>query len=379
LLAPFTPEAAAASSGVEAERIAALGEEFAIARAPVALPPDVSGQGVYATEVHLAVALLNYVSGAIGRTVRFQGGPYRGQASSYAEVRALAERLREGDYRTVVTAGVNPAYALPEATGFGAALSDVANHVSLNTHLDETAAMAGWLLPSHHELEAWGDAEIRAGEFGLAQPAMRPVFDTRQREDILLQIAAQLGIDLGAPDYRTLIQNAWRDAAGASFDAVWHGALSDGSMVTRQADRAEAAPPLTAAAANYTFTLPAAVEGLSLVLYPTAQFFDGRGANRSWMQELPDAITKAVWNSWVEIHPETAGPLGIETGDLVQVTTAGGSLQAPAAVYRGIRPDVIAVPLGQGHTEYGRVAAGQGVNALALLDGTADPRSGALA
>ncbi len=379
LLAPFTPEAAAASSGVEAERIAALGEEFAGARAPVALPPDVSGQGVYATEVHLAVALLNYVSGAIGRTIRFQGGPQRGQAASYAEVRALAERLREGEYRTVVTAGVNPVYALPEATGFGAALSDVANHVSLNTHLDETAATAGWLLPSHHELEAWGDAELRAGEFGLAQPAMRPVFDTRQREDILLQIATELGIDLGAPDYRTLLQDSWRDAAGASFDAVWHGALSDGSMVTRQADGAEAAPPLTAAAANYTFTLPTAVEGLSLVLYPTAQFFDGRGANRSWMQELPDAVTKAVWNSWVEIHPETAAPLGIETGDLVEVTTAGGSIQAPAAVYRGIRPDVIAVPLGQGHTEYGRVAAGQGVNALALLDGTADPRSGALA
>ncbi len=364
VLAPFTPEAAAESSGVDVAKIRTLGEEIAAARAPVALPPDVSGQGVYATEVHLAVGLLNYVSGAIGNTVRFQGGPRRGQAASYAEIRAVAARMREGDYRTVVTAGVNPAYALPEASGFASALTDVENHVSLNPHLDETAAKASWLLPAHHELESWGDVEIKAGEFGIVQPAMQPVFNTRQREDILLQIAAQLGSDLGATDYKTYLQNAWRAEAGPNFDTWWHSALSDGAVVTSGSDQSEAAPPLTAAAANYTFTLPSATDGLSLILYPTAQFFDGRGANRSWMQELPDAVSKAVWNSWVEIHPETAGPLGIETGDAVRVTTPAGSLEAPAFVYRGIRPDAIAIPLGQGHTEYGRIAAGQGVNAL---------------
>jgi len=97
------------------------------------------------------------------------------------------------------------------------------------------------------------------------------------------------------------------------------------------------------------------------------------------MQEFPDVVTKAVWNAWVEIHPETAGPLGVETGDLVQVTTAGGSVTAPAYVFKGIRPDTLAVPLGQGHSAYGRTAAGRGFNALDLLDGTPDLRSGALA
>jgi molybdopterin-containing oxidoreductase family iron-sulfur binding subunit len=97
------------------------------------------------------------------------------------------------------------------------------------------------------------------------------------------------------------------------------------------------------------------------------------------MQELPDAVTKAVWGSWVELNPATAEPLGIRTGDLVEVSTEAGKVQAPAFVYRGVRPDVVAVPIGQGHTEYGRLASGRGVQALSLLDGTADPRSGALA
>ncbi len=81
----------------------------------------------------------------------------------------------------------------------------------------------------------------------------------------------------------------------------------------------------------------------------------------------------------MEIHPATAEPLGLETGDLVEVRTSVGSVTAPAFLYEGIRPDTIALPLGQGHTEYGRNAQGRGVNALDLLDGTVDGRSGALA
>ncbi|MFW6089630.1 MAG: 4Fe-4S dicluster domain-containing protein [Gemmatimonadota bacterium] len=384
VLAPFTAEAVTEASGVPAEKIVGLGEELAAADAPVVLPPDVSGQGVYATEVHLAVALLNYVCGAVGRTVRFDGGPARGAGASYAEARELAARLRAGDYRTVVTAGVNPVYGLPDASGFAAALADVANHISLATHLDETAVTAGWILPSGHELESWGDVELRPGVFGLQQPIMRPVFDVRQREDILLAIAAAAGLETGVESYGAYLQAAWRDAAGgpdADFEGWWHEALSDGATVERPGvtPPAEIAPPLSAAAANHSFTMPESGDGLSLVLYPTAQFYDGRGANRSWMQELPDAVTKTVWNSWVELHPATAGPLGIETGDVVEVSTAAGSVEAPAYVHEGMRPDIVALPLGQGHTEYGRTAAGRGVNPVELLDGTADPRSGALA
>jgi molybdopterin-containing oxidoreductase family iron-sulfur binding subunit len=90
-------------------------------------------------------------------------------------------------------------------------------------------------------------------------------------------------------------------------------------------------------------------------------------------------VTKAVWGSWVELHPDTAGPLGLETGDLVEVRSGSGSVTAPAFVYEGIRPDSVAIPLGHGHSEYGRNARGRGVNALDLLDATADGRSGALA
>jgi len=112
---------------------------------------------------------------------------------------------------------------------------------------------------------------------------------------------------------------------------------------------------------------------------PTGALHDGRGANKPWLQELPDPVTKAVWGSWVEIHPETAAKLGVTNDDVVQVSTEAGSIEAPVYVYGGIRKDVIAIPLGQGHTEYGRHAKGVGVNALALLVPAQDAGSGSVA
>jgi molybdopterin-containing oxidoreductase family iron-sulfur binding subunit len=79
------------------------------------------------------------------------------------------------------------------------------------------------------------------------------------------------------------------------------------------------------------------------------------------------------------MHPDTAEELGVRTGDVVEVSSASGSVQASVYTYRGIRPDTVGIPLGQGHTAYGRYAAGRGVNALDLLAGESDARSGALA
>ena len=116
-----------------------------------------------------------------------------------------------------------------------------------------------------------------------------------------------------------------------------------------------------------------------------------------WLQELPDPVTKIVWSSWVEIHPETATRLGIERGDIVEVKTADGTVKAPAYLYLGVRLDTIAIPLGQGHRSatpiaawdpthqdatrdiqwgYGRYARNVGVNPFDLMPGASDAAGG---
>jgi anaerobic selenocysteine-containing dehydrogenase len=113
--------------------------------------------------------------------------------------------------------------------------------------------------------------------------------------------------------------------------------------------------------------------------YPSIAISDGRGANLPWLQETPDPMTTASWGTWVELHPETARSLGVGDNDIVRVSSKFGSLEAPVVVYPGLRPDVVAIPVGQGHTDYGRFAQRRGSNPLALLAPVTDPDTGALA
>ncbi|WP_419165022.1 molybdopterin dinucleotide binding domain-containing protein [Candidatus Palauibacter sp.] len=382
------PESVADAAGVSADAIRALGEELAAAQSPVAIPPGLESQGADARQAHAAVAALNEVLGAVGPAVFPGAGAPEGTTAGFADMQALIGRMRAGRVRTLIVAGCNPAYALPASAGFAEAMADVANTVAIAPHLDETAAACGWILPCHHALESWCDAELADGAMALGQPLMHPVFDTRQREDLLLEVANGVGQEaaFGAADYGTVLRNAWTARLGshdAWLDALRLGGATAAAWAGGAASETPAAQgngvPTAGAGGTGGFASPQAPSGTQLVVYPTAQFYDGRGANRSWMQEQPDAITKAVWNSWVEMHPDMAESLGVQRGDLVRVESDRGAIEAPVYVYRGIRPDTVAIPLGQGHTEYGRHARGRGVNPLDLLGPAADPGSGALA
>jgi molybdopterin-containing oxidoreductase family iron-sulfur binding subunit len=117
----------------------------------------------------------------------------------------------------------------------------------------------------------------------------------------------------------------------------------------------------------------------SLLLYPQTGFYDGRGANSPWLQEFPDTMTAVVWGSCVEINPKTAAKLKIKEGDAVSVSTPNGSVELPAHLYAAIRPDTLAIAIGQGHTHYGRLAKDRGVNPISLLPFKEDRQSGEVA
>jgi len=109
------------------------------------------------------------------------------------------------------------------------------------------------------------------------------------------------------------------------------------------------------------------------------QFGDGRHANLPWMQEMPDAISTAMWSTWVEINPKTAERMGIRQGELLEVASQHGKLQAPALLAPGIAPDSVAMPVGQGHEYYGRYASGRGANPVKILAAVTEAETGALA
>jgi molybdopterin-containing oxidoreductase family iron-sulfur binding subunit len=107
--------------------------------------------------------------------------------------------------------------------------------------------------------------------------------------------------------------------------------------------------------------------------------YDGRGANLPWMQELPDPMTSVVYGSWVEMNPKTAAGMGLKDGDLVQISSTEGTVEAPVVLFPAIMPDVVAMPIGQGHDALGRYASKRGANPIQLLASITDTSSGGLA
>jgi molybdopterin-containing oxidoreductase family iron-sulfur binding subunit len=371
-LAPYTPEMAAAETGLTAATIEQLARKFGAARPSLAIAGGAGSQHSGAAEVCAAVNILNYVAGNIGETVRFGADP--DSAEGYAALQSVLTAIDDGQVAVAMVHDANPAYTLPKSSGFAARFQKAAFKVSTSMYLDETAALCDLLLPQHHPLERWDDLRPRAGVYSLMQPVMEPVFNTLPTGDLLLRTAKKMGGRLArftAATYKDHLQTRWQALATErrerDFSAFWHGALQRGGVFVD----APVSPRVSLApgAARVTYTKPA-FEGngeFVFATYPHSLLYDGRGANKPWLLENSDPVTKITWHSWVEVHPDTARRLDVRDGEILRVTSPHGSIEVPVFVYQGIRPDVVAVPLGLGHTEYGAYARGRGVNALDLL------------
>jgi molybdopterin-containing oxidoreductase family iron-sulfur binding subunit len=374
---------AATESGADAAALQRLANEIASAK-PALVLSGVSGDN--ALEVALAVAAINQASGAVGTTIKpampitaFDG------ISRLDQVLAAVERMRGGQVGVAFVRGTNPAHALPKAVNFPDAFKKVALKVSFSSFPDETTEMCDLIIPDLHSLEQWGDAEPVRGTIGLQQPAMDPVFSTIKGStaDALIAVGRKdvaNAAKFPAADYRTWLISNFPGGAAALAAALPTGIVS-GTLPARTISAAAGAPvakPTSIASSQGDFFL---------VTYQSPLIGDGRGANKPWLQELPDPVTKICWSSWVEIHPETAERLGVARGDIVEVKTATGSVRAPVYPYLGIHKNAIAIPAGQGHVSgtkmamfepknhkagdlqwgYGRYSRDIGVNALDLV------------
>jgi anaerobic selenocysteine-containing dehydrogenase len=314
--------------------------------------------------------------------------------ASFAELRDLVGRMKSGLVDLLFVHGANPVFELPRAVGFSEALVNVPFVVSFNPAVDETAVHADLVLPDHTSLEGWGyhvpplsERLILSGQ----QPVMRPLHNTRATVDVFLALAQRLGGALAQTlpwrnevEFLKEMTGAWRPA-GISADAFWStwrrqgGWWPEGEIWRPPQPTAAFDQPLALSAP--TFEGEPSEYPYILYVYPSIALFDGRGANKPWLQETPDPMTTVAWQTWVEIHPDTAQTLGVEDGDLVRIRSRAGGIseiEALVYVYPGIRRDLVAMPVGQGHDQYGRYARAQGSNPVKLLVPRVDDETGGL-
>ncbi|PYO94480.1 MAG: hypothetical protein DMD60_14525, partial [Gemmatimonadetes bacterium] len=315
-----------------------------------------------------SVNVLNYVAGQVGKTVKFGPNHTLEAAGSFTQLTDLVGEMGAGKVALLLVHGANPAHSLPAA--FSQALGRVGYKVNFSSYLDETAAASDLVLPDLHPLEQWNDARPRAGIYALQQPVMQPVFpNTRHTGDVLLQASGTAGT------FKDYLQTRWRTlhqryGRGRAFDEFWSDALQHGGVY---ADAPAQSVRLVPGIAQRLGGQPRSVgasEKYLLIVFPSIALHDGRGANKPWLQELPDPVSKITWHGWVEVHPETAAKSQLANGDILLLESPHGAVRAPVWITPGVRPDVLAVPSGQGHKAYGRYAKDRSFNAFTLLSET---------
>ncbi|MGQ0560562.1 MAG: molybdopterin-dependent oxidoreductase [Gemmatimonadota bacterium] len=392
-----TPEtevnAAAQTCGVSADRLRSIARDFARNGRSLAVGPGVSSSHRAATAVAAAVAILNQVAGNIGTTVKVGEREEHTRTGTYRNLQDVIARMRTGEITALLVYGPNPVYSAPESAAVKDALEKASFVACFSSQLDETAELAHVILPDHHFLESWGDYVPRTGITSLIQPVMTPVFNTKQTGDVLLSVAQRARVNLpnAAPTFYDYLRGRWTreilpgavtvSATEAAIgDDAWREALKAG-VVSAGAGALAPTPlrPSTPTQLNWEVPTFTGDGEFHLLVYPSYKYYDGSLANRPWLQELPDPVSKFTWASWIEISPATAKRLDLDTGHMARVRTAAGQTEPlPVFIHPGTRDDVIALQLGQGHTQLGRYAQNRGTNPIRLLQAEAEAASGGL-
>ncbi|MGE0480175.1 MAG: TAT-variant-translocated molybdopterin oxidoreductase [Phycisphaerae bacterium] len=303
-------------------------------------------------EVHALAALANEALGAVGKTVSYTELPER--QSHIAALAELVGRMNDRQVDTLLILGGNPVYDAPGDLDFAAALANVKTSIRLAPAADETAALCTWFAPRSHYLETWGDARAYDGTISLVQPLIEPFWESYSPIEMLAMVLGEKlsGYELVRRTHAQLVEGD---------GAAWEQALHDGVIAETAWPRVQPAPKsdwLSGATAKWQ-TKPAA--GVEIVFAPDHKLHDGRYANNGWLQELPDALTKVVWDNTAWLSPRTADRLGLKRyGDMLKIELAGRAVKLPCYILPGHGDESITLLLGYGRTAAGRVAEGAG-------------------
>lgn len=399
-LEAYQPERVADTVGIPAERIREVAEAFGSHRPSLAI---VGGSALAHTNGlfnALAVLSLNALVDSVGREggIRFNPPPPLGlphiPPAPLAQWRKALEDMGAGQVGLLIMRGANLVYGLPiDPKEFEDLLNGVPFRVFIGSIPEDMAKFGDLVLPELDTLEAWGTDWPEPGPgfqtLTFQQPVVRPFREGKAFGDILLEAGAAAGLSLPWASMHEAVQDGarrlfamGRGSVRAPDEASFlNGVLQRGGWWDIQAqgqgqvilERPPAPPPAPQFAGE---------EGefpFHLVPFPPLGLHDGRGAHLPWLHAIPDGTTTVAWQTWVEMNPEKARELGIAEGDWVEVASPRGSIRALAYLHPAIPPEVVAVPMGFGHSGMGRWANGRGANVFSILAPLTDAETGAFA
>ncbi|WP_310557667.1 TAT-variant-translocated molybdopterin oxidoreductase [Flavobacterium sp.] len=294
---------------------------------------------------------------------------------SSQKVTQLVNDMKAGSVHTLIMSGVNPVYTLANSKDFVDGLKKVSLSASFSLREDETASLITIAAAAPHYLESWGDVSITKGTYSLTQPTIRPVFNTKQFQDVLLSLNGIAGTY-----YNYLIASSASIIAGSTWNQVLHDGIFVGTAASASAGSAD-----YAAAAN-ALAQTKASQGLELNLYTKTGLGDGQQANNPWLQEFPDPITRVSWDNYVTVSAADAKLLELSNeivangglnGSYVTIKTSDGLVleNVPVIVQPGQAVGTVGLAFGYGKKAALKEEMQVGVNAYSLYKGLSNVQS----
>ena len=432
VLEDYPPEKVAEITGIEPDKIESLGKAFLNAKRPLVLGGRGQGRTPGSTNELMAIHALNALAGNINRpggvwaipepdyiqwpehemdevaAISVQKGRVDGARSEenpYSRylLNRLAKAINTGKpypINALFVAGANPCYSLPDTKAVMAAFDKIPYVVSFSSFLDETAQNADLILPNHLFLERYEDvpapAALHKPIIGFLRPVVSPLHNTRHMGDVIIELAKGLGggISDAFPwsDYLACLK--------ATLGTKWPQMEKMGCWTNSNYQPPEWSKAFETPSGKFEFVasalqagsedekkaspgyLPVVPEGdkstypLIMVAYDTMCLSSGYiGSPPFLMKTVPDTVLKGA-NGFVEINPETAKNYQLGQGDMAILHTPKAQVTVRVNLYDGIRPGIIAMARGLGHTAYDEYLNNKGVNVNELMGATEDPISG---
>ena len=392
-LEEYAPEKTSDLIDLQVEQLIRVAREFATSERPLAI-----ASGAYSG--NLALPHVNFLNAVVGNWNK-PGGMYLPSSegfnpllgllpeqAAFGPLYFLENNLRDGKVSALLVHHLNPLYCAPRMLE---KFREIPFVVSFSSFMDETTSLADLILPDNSSLESWdirATSAIASGPIAiLTRPVLSSTYDSKQVANTFIELAKELGTPLPFESAEQIVKRGASNLAkmpgsinAENDEDFWSAFLERGVWVGAAGEKAAEEPAIAKLMEEVLDSLSYVKAGhekkiqtqrdseysFTVLTYEHAALGFGEQANLPALQELPDPMTTVIWGSWLEMHPKTAEHLGILDGDSVEVTTENGSVIVPAIIYKAIRPDVVAMPTGQGHVSYGRFASARGANARLL-------------
>jgi len=305
--------------------------------------------------IQIAVNAINEALQAGGKTIDWST-TYNVKTGVDADFAKLVDEMNAGSVGALLVIGANPVYSWFDSAKLKTGLEKVSVKISFNSKPDETTQVCKYVIPDHHFLESWGDAEAKTGHFSFIQPTIYPLFKTRQWQDSLLKWSG------ATTDYLGFLKSFWSTKLVGSN--AWDKALQEG--VTGTPSSTLMASIFNGAAVQPALAKISAIKigtKTELQLYQKIAIGAGQGAANPWLQEMPDPVTRATWDNYLVVSPAMAKTLlNIDLNNngqadnyevqppkkVVEIKVNGKTIKLPALIIPGTHKDTVGIAVGYG-------------------------------